>query len=323
MNRAEAISVENDGGCIALHDVSKFYGDILGVNRISLEIEPGITGLVGPNGSGKSTLINLIAGLIPTTRGSIEVRGVSPSQPDSFFRQLGYCTQYDSFPVGVNGYEFIRNTLRIHGYDKSTTETLTELALQQVNLVKAAKKSVEAYSKGMRQRIKLAQAICHQPDVLILDEPLNGLDPMARAQVIALFRQFADAGKIVVISSQILHEVDLISDRVVLLNSGYLVAEGDLSHIQSETGEPMKIFIRSRDAKDIAARVFDLEHIVEAQLHYDGEGLFIRTSDADAFFLAFNRKVMSEGWTIESMGPADETVEAIYQHLIVEQQVTT
>ncbi|HAJ76023.1 MAG TPA: ABC transporter ATP-binding protein [Gammaproteobacteria bacterium] len=308
---------------MALHDVSKFYGDILGVNRISLEIEPGITGLVGPNGSGKSTLINLIAGLIPTTRGSIEVRGVSPSQPDSFFRQLGYCTQYDSFPVGVNGYEFIRNTLRIHGYDKSTTETLTELALQQVNLVKAAKKSVEAYSKGMRQRIKLAQAICHQPDVLILDEPLNGLDPMARAQVIALFRQFADAGKIVVISSQILHEVDLISDRVVLLNSGYLVAEGDLSHIQSETGEPMKIFIRSRDAKDIAARVFDLEHIVEAQLHYDGEGLFIRTSDADAFFLAFNRKVMSEGWTIESMGPADETVEAIYQHLIVEQQVAT
>ena len=323
MNRAETINVENDSGSIALHDVSKFYGDILGVNRISLEIEPGITGLVGPNGSGKSTLMNLIAGLIPTTRGSIAVRGVAPSQPDTFFRQLGYCTQYDSFPVGVNGYEFIRNTLRIHGYDKSTTETLIEQALQQVNLIKAANKSVEAYSKGMRQRIKLAQAICHQPDVLILDEPLNGLDPMARAQVIALFRQFADEGKTVVISSQILHEVDLISDRVVLLNSGYLVAEGYLSNIQSETGEPMKIFIRSRDANDIAARVFDLEHIVEAQLHYDGEGLFIRTSDADAFFLAFNGKVMSEGWVIESMGPADETVEAVYQHLIVEQQVTT
>jgi ABC-2 type transport system ATP-binding protein len=323
MNRAEAIDVDRDCGRITLHDVSKFYGDILGVNRIGLQIEPGITGLVGPNGAGKSTLMNLIAGLIPATRGSVKVRGVTPSQPEKFFSQLGYCTQYDSFPSGVNGYEFIRNTLRIHGYDKSTTEALTQQALRQVDLVKAAKKSVEAYSKGMRQRIKLAQAICHQPDVMILDEPLNGLDPMARAQVIELFREFADAGKIVVISSQILHEVDLISDRVVLLNSGYLVAEGDLSNIQSETGEPMKIFIRSTDANAIAARVFDLEHVVEAQLHHDGGGLFVRSSDADAFFLAFNGKVLTEGWAIESMGPADETVEAVYQHLIVEQQVAT
>ncbi len=323
MNRAEAISVENTAANIVLNDLSKFYGDILGVNRISLEIEPGITGLVGPNGAGKSTLMNLIAGLISPTRGSIKVRGVTPSQADVFFRQLGYCTQYDSFPAGINGYDFIRNTLLIHGYDKPIAEALTLQALQQVDLVKAARKSVDAYSKGMRQRIKLAQAICHQPDVMIFDEPLNGLDPMARAQVISLFREFADAGKIVVISSQILHEVDLISDRVVLLNSGYLVAAGDLTNIQSETGEPMKIFIRSQDAADIAAKVFDLEHVVEAQLHYDGGGLFIRSSDADAFFLALNRKVISEGWTIESMGPADETVEAVYQHLIVEQQVAT
>ena len=124
--------------------------------------------------------------------------------------------------------------------------------------MKAARRPVDGYSKGMRQRIKLAQAICHQPNVLILDEPLNGLDPMARTQVIALFREFADEGKIVLISSQILHEVDLISDRVVLINSGYLVAEGDLTSIQSETGEPLKIFIRSVHASDIAAKLFDL-----------------------------------------------------------------
>ncbi|PCJ20252.1 MAG: ABC transporter [SAR86 cluster bacterium] len=323
MNQAEAINVKSDGSSIVLHDVSKFYGDILGVNRISLDIKSGITGLVGPNGSGKSTLMNLIAGLIPSTRGGINVMGVFPSQAEKFYSQLGYCTQYDSFPVGINGYDFIRNTLLIHGYDRSTTKALTQDALKKVNLEKAAKKSVAAYSKGMRQRIKLAQAMCHQPDVLILDEPLNGLDPMARAQVIALFREFADAGKIVLISSQILHEVDLISDRVVLLNSGYLVAEGDINNIQSETGEPMKIFIRSPDANDIAAKLFDLDHVVEAQLHNDGGGLFIRSSDADAFFLAFNRKVIDEAWAIESMGPADETVEAVYQHLIVEQQVAT
>ncbi len=308
---------------IELDAVSKFYGDILGVNHITIDIEPGITGLVGPNGAGKSTLMNLLTGLMHPTRGSVQVLGTTPDDPEIFFRQVGYCTQYDSFPAGINGYDFIFNTLLIHGYDKQAARQIAEHTLEQVNLLSAAKKSVDAYSKGMRQRIKLAQAICHRPEVLILDEPLNGLDPMARAQVIALFREFADAGKIVLISSQILHEVDLISDRVILLNSGYLVAEGDLTAIQSETGEPMKIFIRSTDASDIAAKVFDLEHVVEAQLHYDGEGLFIRSGNADAFFLAFNELVMNENWHIESMGPADETVEAVYQHLIVEQQVST
>jgi ABC-2 type transport system ATP-binding protein len=323
MNKAEVINEETKVGKIQLHDISKFYGDILGVNRINLEIEAGITGLVGPNGAGKSTLMNLIAGLISPTRGGMEVLDTTPFDAEEFFRRVGYCTQYDSFPAGINGFDFIRNTLFVHGYDRPTAKALTQQALEQVNLVKAAKKAVNAYSKGMRQRIKLAQAICHQPDVLILDEPLNGLDPMARAQVIALFRDFADQGKIVLISSQILHEVDLISDRVVLLNSGYLVAAGDLSNIQSETGEPMKIFIRSKDSHDIAAKVFDLDHVVEAQLHFDNGGVFIRSSDADAFFLAFNQKVISENWAIESMGPADETVEAVYQHLIVEQQVAS
>ena len=283
----------------------------------------GFVALIGAPNAGKSTLMNLLTGLMRPTRGTLEVLGTTPAQAETFYRQVGYCTQYDSFPAGINGYDFLFNTLRIHGYDRKAAQEITEKTLEQVDLQSAAKKSVDAYSKGMRQRIKLAQAICHQPEVLILDEPLNGLDPMARAQVIALFREFADAGKIVVISSQILHEVDLISDRVILLNSGYLVAEGDLSDIQSETGEPMKLFIRSEDASAIAARVFNMEHVVEAQLHYDSEGLFIRTSNADACLLAFNQQVMNEGWHIESMGPADETVEAVYQHLIVEQKVAT
>lgn len=323
MNKAQTVDRQVAGKNIVLHDLSKFYGDVLGVNRIGLEIEPGITGLVGPNGSGKSTLMNVIAGLIAPTRGQLAVLGVSPSQTEKFFTQLGYCTQYDSFPAGINGYDFIFNTLLIHGHDRKIAKKLTSQTLEQVSLTKAAMRSVDSYSKGMRQRIKLAQAICHQPDVLILDEPLNGLDPMARAQVIELFRSFADSGKIVLISSQILHEVDLISDRVVLLNSGYLVAAGDLTNIQSETGEPMKIFIRSSHASAIAAQVFEFEDVVEAQMHNDGEGLFIRSTNADAFFLAFNSQVVDKGWTIESMGPADETIEAIYQHLIVEKQVTT
>ena len=323
MNITQTATQTKSAHSISLKDVSKFYGDFLGVNCISLNIEPGVIGLVGPNGAGKSTLMNLIAGLITPTRGSIIVNGVTSAQPEAFYQHLGYCSQYDSFPARITGYDFVLNTLLVHGYKKKIAKQLTEQTLEQVSLTEAAFRSVDSYSKGMRQRIKLAQSICHQPDILILDEPLNGLDPMARAQVIELFRRLAHEGKIVLISSQILHEVDLISDRVILLNSGYLVAEGDLSDIQSETGEPMKIFIRSGDASHIASKAFDFSHVVEVQLHFDRQGLFIRSSDADAFFLDLNRLVIQEGWAIESMGPADETIEALYQNLILEQKVAS
>lgn len=308
---------------IVLQNVSKFYGDVLGVNRINLVLAPGITGLVGPNGSGKSTLMSLIAGLLRPNRGDIEVLGLKPSKPEAFFRHIGYCTQYDSFPQGMSGRQFIQSTLEIHGYRRPVAARLTDRALARVDLVEASHRRIESYSKGMRQRIKLAQAICHEPRVLVLDEPLNGLDPMARARVIALFREFADVGGHVIVSSHILHEVDLIADRAVLLNNGYVVAEGEVAGIQDETQQPMQVFIRSHNAAEIASRVFQLDHVVEARLHQDGQGLFVRTSDADGFFLAFNELVLSEGWLIDAISPADETVAAIYQHLVVEEQLAT
>lgn len=308
---------------VVLENVSKFYGDVLGINRVTLALEPGITGLVGPNGAGKSTLMNLMAGLIRPNRGGVKICGVTPTQCEQFYRLVGYCTQWDSFPPKTTGRQFVQRTLRAHGYSRTDAQQLTQLALERVALTEAADRIVDGYSKGMRQRIKLAQAICHNPDVLILDEPLNGLDPVARAQIIELFRELADSGVTVIVSSHILHEVDLISDRVVLLNFGYLVAEGEVAGIRGETGEPMHIFIRSSNAPDIAANVFDLNHVVEAQLHNDGAGLFVRTADADAFFHAFNEKVLAQGWAIEAISPADETVEAVYRHLIVQESVAT
>lgn len=313
----------NNQSSVVLTDVSKFYGEVLGVNRISLNIEPGITGLVGPNGAGKSTLMNIMAGIVHPDRGRVEILGVQPTQVEEFYRLVGYCTQYDSFPSGVTGRKFIENTLLFHGYNPGDAETLTEEALLRVELLPAADKSVESYSKGMRQRIRLAQSFCHNPKVLILDEPLNGLDPMARAQVNQLFREFAYDGASVVVSSHVLHEVDLMSDQVILINNGYLVAEGDVAGIRGETGEPMQIFIRSEDAYRIAASIFDLDHLIEAQLHHDKAGLFVRTTDADAFFNAFNDRVLSQGWSIDSIGPADETVEAVYRHLIVQEKVAS
>jgi len=302
---------------IIFDNVSKFYGEILGVNRVNLQIAPGITSLVGPNGAGKSTLMNLMTGLLQPTRGSITLLGIPTDQPERLFRKVGYCTQFDSFPRGLTGREFINAYLRVHGLDNKRINELSQVALERVNLVDAADRKVAAYSKGMRQRIRLAQAIAHEPVMLILDEPLNGLDPMVRAETIALFRRLAAEGLHLIISSHILHEVDMMSDRVVLLNNGYIVAEGNIHGVRDEMEEhPMQILIRCDQPAKLAAYVFAQDHVVEARLHDDRGGLFVKTRDADGFYLMLNRAVAAGEVNIESITPVDDDMSAVYQYLI-------
>jgi ABC-2 type transport system ATP-binding protein len=302
---------------IIFDNVSKFYGEILGVNRVNIQIAPGITSLVGPNGAGKSTLMNLMTGLLRPTRGSITLLGIPTDQPERLFRKVGYCTQFDSFPRGVTGREFVNSFLYVHGFDQKRANELTHVALERVNLVEAADRKVAAYSKGMRQRIRLAQSIAHQPSVLILDEPLNGLDPMVRAETIALFRRLAAEGLHLIISSHILHEVDMMSDRVVLLNNGYIVAEGNIHGVRDEMEEhPMQILIRCDQPAKLAAYVFSQDHVVEARLHDDRRGLFVRTRDADRFYLLLNRAVSEGEVNVESVAPVDDDMSAVYQYLI-------
>jgi len=302
---------------IIFDDVSKFYGDILGVNRVNLSIAPGITSLVGPNGAGKSTLMNLMTGLLRPTKGSVTLLGIPTDRPEALFRKVGYCTQFDSFPRGATGRGFIRSFLMVHGYDRKKAHELTEIALERVSLLEAGNRKVAAYSKGMRQRIRLAQAIAHQPDILILDEPLNGLDPMVRSETIALFRKLASDGLHLIISSHILHEVDMMSDRVVLLNNGYIVAEGNIHGVRDEMQEhPMQILIRCDEPSKLAAYVFAQDHVVEARLHDDKGGLFVKTRDADRFYLLLNEVVVSGEVNIESVAPVDDDLSAVYQYLI-------
>jgi ABC-2 type transport system ATP-binding protein len=297
---------------IIFDNVSKFYGEILGVNRVNLQIAPGITSLVGPNGAGKSTLMNLMTGLLRPTRGRIMLLGIPTDQPERLFRKVGYCTQFDSFPRGLTGREFVVSFLLVHGFSRKQADELTHVALERVNLVEAADRKVAAYSKGMRQRIRLAQAIAHEPVVLILDEPLNGLDPMVRSETIALFRKLAADGLHLLISSHILHEVDMMSDRVVLVNNGYIVAEGNIHGVRDEMEEhPMQILIRCDQPAKLAQN-----HVVEARLHDDKGGLFVKTRDADGFYLLLNRAVASGEVNIESIAPVDDDLSAVYQYLI-------
>ena len=301
---------------VRFENVSRFYGEVLGVNRVTLAIPPGITSLVGPNGSGKTTLMNLMTGLIRPTRGSIRILGITPDDPEKLFNLVGYSTQFDSFPKGLTGFQFIYSFLRLFGWDHPKCEQLAWQAIDQVKLRDAAHRKVAGYSKGMRQRIKLAQSIAHDPRVLVLDEPLNGLDPLVRAETIALFRELAAQGRHVIVSSHVLHEVDLISDQVILLSNGYVVAEGKIQGVRSEIREqPMQVLIRCDRPAALAARVFEMDSIVEARLHVDGGGLLIKTRDADRFYRLLNH-IALDGIGIESVAPADDNVNSVYEYLI-------
>lgn len=305
------------GGRLVFSDVSKFYGEVLGVNKVDLDVTPGITGLVGPNGSGKTTLMNLLAGLLRPDRGSVSVLGVTVDQPEELFRLVGYSTQYDAFPRGLSGHHFVRDSLVLHGYTPSAAERLAREAIARVGLEEAAARKVAAYSKGMRQRIKLARAIAHRPAVLILDEPLNGLDPMARVEMIGLFRRQAADGLHVLISSHILHEVDDLSDRVVFIDGGYVVAEGRVEGVRDEVEEePIQVLVRCDRPALLASRLFAADHVSGVTLHDDRQGLLVATRDADRFFLDLNRLVLDEGLVIEQVMPADADVGAVYRYLI-------
>ena len=304
-------------GAIVFDNVSRFYGEVLGVNRVSLSIPPGVTSLVGPNGSGKTTLMNLMTGLLHPTEGRIDVLGVSPEDPRNLCRLVGYCAQFDAFPKGLSGYRFIYSFLLMHGMTHAECDQKTRAALELVGLTAAAGRPVGAYSKGMRQRVKLAQAIAHDPKVIVLDEPLNGLDPMARAEAIALFRQWGEQGRHVIVSSHILHEVDRISDQVILLSHGYVVAEGEIQGVRSEVkDQPMQILVRCDRPSMLASRLFQDDHVVEAKIHPDGRNLLLRTRDADSFYLLLNRVILDSGLEVESVAPADDDVNSVYQYLI-------
>jgi ABC-2 type transport system ATP-binding protein len=301
---------------VVFQEVSKFYGEVLGVSRVTLNIPPGITSLVGPNGSGKTTIMNLMTGLIHPDRGEISMRGLSPRDPEALMRITGYATQYDTAPRWATGFTFITTGLLLFGFSRADAEEKAWTALQRVGLAESANRKVAAYSKGMRQRVRLAQAIAHDPDILVLDEPLNGLDPLVRAETIDLFRTWASAGRHVILSSHVLQEVDLLSDQVVLIANGMIVAEGRIRDVRDEIEEhPSQFVVRCRDASAVAARLFGEGHVTEIKLHDDRMGILVMTRDREQFARALGR-IALDGHPIEGVAPADENVDAVYGYLI-------
>lgn len=315
-----AVAPPSGGPMVRFASVSKFYGDVLGVNRVTLDIGPGITSLVGPNGAGKTTLMNLMTGLIRPTRGRLWILGVSPDRPGDFLAQVGYCSQYDSFPLGMTGREFVAAQLALQGYARAGAAALAERALRRVEMLAAADRPLAAYSKGMRQRLRLAQATAHDPQVVILDEPLNGLDPLARAESAALFRALAAEGRCLIVSSHILHEVDRLSDRVILMQNGYVVGDGSVPSVREEIREhPLQVLVRCDRPEWLAARLFAEQRITEAQLAEARgrvEGVFVKTRDPAAFFLFMNQIAAAGELQVETVAPVDDNLDAVYRFLL-------
>ncbi len=303
---------------VIFEEVSKFYGEVLGVNRITLRIPPGITSLAGPNGSGKTTLMNLMTGLIHPDHGSISMRGISSRDPERLMHITGYATQYDAAPRWATGFSFITTGLLLFGYRRPEAEEKAWKALETLGLAEAAHRKMASYSKGMRQRVGLAQAIAHEPELLVLDEPLNGLDPLVRAETIVLFRFWAAQGKHVILSSHVLQEVDAISDRVILIANGMIVAEGKIRDVREEIQErPSKFIVRCREASRVAALLFSEDFITEIRLNEDRQGLLVLAKDRERFSRSI-RRIALDGHEIDSVIPADESVDALYEYLIGE-----
>ena len=301
---------------IEMKNLSRWYGEVLGVNRISATVQPGITGLLGPNGAGKSTLMNLICGLLRPSQGAALVFGEQIWNNPRPLRSLGYCTQYDTFYEGLSAFEFLYSLLSLRGYDRASTRRLAIEALERVNLQDVMNKRLASYSKGMRQRVKVALALADNPDILVLDEPLNGLDAVGRYDMIELIKSYGKEGRNVLISSHILHEIESMTDNILMLSNGYLLAEGDVREVRSLLKQhPHRIYLRTSEPRRFASLLFAQDGILSVELDQDGEGLVAQTYDLDAFYINLNKIVLEQGIHVSLATISDESIQAVFKYL--------
>ena len=301
---------------IDFEEVTKLYGSVIGVNDINLSLEPGSYGLLGPNGSGKTTLLNLITGQLKATQGRVQLFGASPILEKHVLHRIGFCPAVDLLLTNVTGFDWVTYLLELQGYDRQGAVEKTNEAFDIVGLDEARHRSIGGYSRGMKQRCKLAQAISHDPDLLILDEPFTGVDPVGRHNLSELFCDWVANGKSLLVASHVLHEVDLISDRVILIANGHVIAEGDVRGMRDEMDEhPRQYVVRCRDASRLASKLFEQDHIAQIQVHEDRLGLLVMTRSQNDFARALGRLAV-DGHRIESVMAVDENVDALYKYLI-------
>ena len=296
-------------------NVAKWYGRVIGLVDVTVELDRGVTGLLGPNGAGKSTFLKLLTGQLAPAQGKVTLLGSNPFTTPSLFNRVGFLPEQDAFYEDLSGGDFVRYLTRLHGFSGKEARARAGRAIARVGLTGAAHRKIRTYSKGMRQRVKLAQAIAHEPEVLILDEPLGGMDPVARRSTMDLVGEFAAAGGAVIVSSHVLHEVEAMTDQVLLLYQGMVLAEGTKQEIRAEMSRyPHKILLRSPRARDLARAALELPGVVGVAVE-DG-AVHLETTEPEAFYERLPRFVVEEKIPVEALDAADVTLEAIFDYLV-------
>jgi ABC-2 type transport system ATP-binding protein len=298
--------------------VSKWYGQVIGLNDVSVSVPPGVTGLLGPNGAGKSTFMKLITGQLRPSKGEIKVLGEPIWRNPHLYFQIGFCPEQDAFYERMTGLEWVRALVRLNGLsDKEAGEAATR-ALTAVDLMEAANKKIGAYSKGMRQRVKMAQALVHDPQLLILDEPLSGMDPIGRRKTIRLIRDWGRAGKSIIVSSHILHEIESMTSNILLINNGRILAEGDVHQIRDLIDEhPHTVYVRAADPRRIARRFLDETGDDVRSLKFEEGAVVVETGKPDLFYARLTEMAASgEYGAIEEVTSPDDNLQAVFQYLV-------
>lgn len=302
---------------IALRGASRWYGNVLGLSRVDLTFEPGVTALLGPNGAGKSTLLKLVTGLLKPSAGSVEVFGEPPFANAKIYKKLGLVPEEEDFRARVTAIEWLEYLVRLSGVDGALAPEVARRALDDVGLSEAAERRVTAFSRGMKQRLRIAQAVAHDPEVLVFDEPLTGLDPAGRREIIDRIRLWGAAGKTVIVSSHILHEVELMTREVVLMTAGKVMASGNIHEIrQLMDAHPHHILITTPDPRQLAARLLQEEGLHSISYSEERAQVELVTREPDHFYRLVAGFVLDGTTTIEEISSPDDNLEAVFHYLV-------
>lgn len=296
---------------IWLDRVSKWYGLVIGINEVSLQIESGIVALLGHNGAGKSTLMKLLTGQLRPSLGSVRIFGRSVRSAAAR-RRIGYCPDVDAFYEDMTAEQFVYAMVRLAGYTASESRDRTEQALETVGMTEHSGRKLASCSKGMRQRVKLAQAIAHDPDLLILDEPLSGLDPIGRRSFCKLFRELADRGKTLLVSSHVLAEMEQTADQVILIGKGRVLAQGSWDRVfEFLESQPAQVTVRSERSRDLACRLLAFPGVDQLQI-VDGDRCIVTTRDPGGLCDHLTTLVVEEGFPIQELTSTSRRADALF-----------
>ncbi len=303
-------------GIVEASDVRKWYGEVLGLNGFSASFNPGITGLVGPNGAGKSTLFKLLIGQLRTSGGTLTLLGQDPWNNVALKRRIGYCPESNQLYGWLTGQQFVATLLRLHGMGSADARATAEKSLAFVGLTAAKDRPMRTYSRGMRQRVKLAQALAHGPELLILDEPLSGADPMARVQILRAISDFAKRGGHVIMSTHVLYEVERVTSNIVLIHNGKAIASGDLHAIRALIDEhPHAVRIATTQPRELAQAFAAMDHVVSVEFPATGT-LLVRTRKPDAFYRELPGIVVERKLDVRGVESPDDSLEAVFRYLV-------